>query len=145
MATPLSARRMQLSPTASAFTPGGIARDIFATFPQAASHPQISDLTARSEPDASGSNGVFAHRMPGDFGPIGGARVIQTSFPMMYCQVGQFDYENRNRAFAIEGAPLDMPYQVITTIFDVCELPSAILYLSWLCLMLISFFNTSAP
>ncbi|KAK2734017.1 hypothetical protein FQN57_001886 [Myotisia sp. PD_48] len=115
MSTPTSARRAQLSPTASSFTPVGWAKHVST---EGTHQPSITDLTATSEPDTQNIGGTFAHRSPVDFGPIGGARVVQSSFPIMYCQFGQFDSENRNRAFAIDGAPTDTPYQAVAAIFD---------------------------
>ena len=118
---------MHLSPTASAFTPR-FARDAFGAMERSqyakdreaeAARTQMSYLTATSVPETPGLEGAFTRNSPPRFGPIARPKAVPAPLPMMYCQFGYFDRENRSRAFAIEGAPTDMPYLSIANLFDV--------------------------
>ncbi|DAA79513.1 TPA_exp: putative Meiosis protein MEI2 [Trichophyton benhamiae CBS 112371] len=128
-----SSGRIQLSPTASSFTPGSFDRNASSgpmsspTFIQDQNPANLADLTKTSVPDTPGLVSAFTPRGSVDFGPIGGARVSPPSSAsskyipgpyVMYYQQGHFDAENRNRAFVIEGVPVDMPYHDIAAIFN---------------------------
>lgn len=98
------------------------------TFIQDQNPANLADLTKTSVPDTPGLVSAFTPRGSVDFGPIGGARVSPPSSSSskyipgpyaMYYQQGHFDAENRNRAFVIEGVPVDMPYHDIAAIFNV--------------------------
>ncbi|KAL1960010.1 hypothetical protein VTO42DRAFT_678 [Malbranchea cinnamomea] len=115
---------MYLSPTASCFTPTGMmyhgafgATNRSTSFMREPPHPGMGYLAATSEPDTPATANTCAGK-PNDFGPIGDTTMSSDPLPMMYCQFGQFDDENRNRAFAIEGAPHDFPYVAIANLFD---------------------------
>ncbi|OJD22245.1 hypothetical protein ACJ73_06408 [Blastomyces percursus] len=78
-------------------------------------------LAATSEPDASpGASDVFGTRSNlrlSGFGPIGKAKLVKSPLPMMFAHLGKFDGENRNRAFAIDGVPANLPYLTLAEIF----------------------------
>ncbi|KAM5439648.1 hypothetical protein MferCBS31731_004404 [Microsporum ferrugineum] len=126
-----STGRVQLSPTASSFTPGGYDRNASAgpmpspSFLQDQNPANLADLTKTSVPDTPGLVSALSPHGSVDFGPIGGVRVSPPSSSRfipgpyaMYYQYGRFDSENRNRAFVIEGAPTDMPYHDVAAIFN---------------------------
>lgn len=133
MATPGSARRVHLSPTASAFTPARYSRENFAPVEQSPSfsmgreqdavRSHMSYLTATSVPETPGIGSAYVRNSPPRFGPIARPQIVPPH-PMTYCQIGHFDRENCNRAFAIEGAPTDMAYLSVANLFEVGSLPS---------------------
>ncbi|KAF3483589.1 putative Meiosis protein MEI2 [Arthroderma uncinatum] len=132
-----SSGRVQLSPTASSFTPGSFDRNAPAcpmsspTFLPEQDPPNLTILTATSVPDTPGLTSSFVPRGAVDFGPIGGARVsppldseyVLTPYAMYY-QFGHFDFENRNRALLIEGASASTTYTEISSLFNHSEFPS---------------------
>ena len=118
-----AASGMMLSPTASSFVPSNGGRKpmtIDASKEADIGPPRstMSYLAATSVPDTPGCGQAFAGP-DGEFGAIGEPRLVKPPVPMLYCQFGQFDNENRNRAFMIEGAPKDLAYLTIVDIFDV--------------------------
>ncbi|KAL2383687.1 hypothetical protein RJZ90_002438 [Blastomyces dermatitidis] len=129
LSTPSSAGRAQLSPTASSFTPSGFSINPFGFSARSAFHgdqqPQPMAkgyLAATSEPDASpDASDVFGTRSNlrlSGFGPIGKAKLVKSPLPMMFAHLGKFDGENRNRAFAIDGVPANLPYLTLAEIFN---------------------------
>lgn len=124
MGPPGAAPGMMLSPTASSFVPSNDSRGSQSVV-SGPPRTTVSYLAATSEPDTPGCGQAFAGPL-GEFGPIGTARLVKPPLPMMYCQFGQFDYENRNRAFIIEGAPKDLAYLTIVNVFDVSALKKAL-------------------
>ncbi|KAK2761399.1 hypothetical protein FQN54_001921 [Arachnomyces sp. PD_36] len=125
LAPPVSSERIQLSPTASSFTPVGLNSSAFDAR-SGPSHPALpvtsgmSFLAANSEPDTHNrGNGYPMHpRQPTEFGPIGKSKVAKDASPGTYVHIGQFDYDNRNRAFAIEGVPTGMAYLNLAEFFS---------------------------
>ena len=81
----------------------------------------MSYLTANSEPDTHGHGGAYTRQshQSTEFGPIGKSPNAKVAFPTFYVQIGQFDYENRNRAFAIEGVPTGLAYLSLAEFFSV--------------------------
>ncbi|EEP78320.1 predicted protein [Uncinocarpus reesii 1704] len=76
-------------------------------------------LTATSEPETPFTpNGSLARNSPARHGTIGQPYVVSAPIQIMYCQIGIFDKVNRNRAFAIDGAPMDLAYLTIVSLFD---------------------------
>ncbi|PGH14426.1 hypothetical protein AJ79_03069 [Helicocarpus griseus UAMH5409] len=126
LSTPSSAGRIQLSPTASSFTPSGFGMNPLdyaarQTFPGNQPVSSMSYLAATSEPYPRDACDVFGPRSGGSlpgFGPIGKARMARAPLPMMFAQMGQFDSENRNRAFAMEGVPPNLPYLTLAELFS---------------------------
>ncbi|KAK2767901.1 hypothetical protein FQN53_006441 [Emmonsiellopsis sp. PD_33] len=127
LTTPTSARRIHLSPTASSFTPSGFSPSPFgfvdrSVYPPGPPVPNMSYLAATSEPDTRDIGDVFGAR-PGQplsaLGPIGKAKIVRSPLPMMFANLGEFDGENRSRAFAVEGVPHNLPYLALAEIFNV--------------------------
>ncbi|EGC48275.1 meiosis protein MEI2 [Histoplasma capsulatum var. duboisii H88] len=133
LSTPSSAGRAQLSPTATSFTPSGFNISPFGFSPRSAfpgdhhhQHqsmlPNMGYLAATSEPDAPhDASNVFGTRSTqclSSFGPIGKAKLVKTPLPMMFAHLGKFDSENRNRAFAIERVPANLPYLTLAEVFN---------------------------
>lgn len=81
----------------------------------------MSFLAANSEPDTHNHGDAYAKqsRQPTEFGPIGKSTPIKGALPTAYVHIGQFDYENRNRAFAIEGVPTGLAYLSLAEFFSV--------------------------
>jgi hypothetical protein len=127
LATPPSAGRIQLCPTASSFTPAGLTINGFGMTEHSAysinpAVSGVSHLTADSEPDihdAGDAYGKHSSQSPSGFGPIGKYKMTTSPLPMMYVHIGQFDSGNRNRAFAIEGIPTGLAYLSLAGLFDV--------------------------
>ncbi|QSS62495.1 hypothetical protein I7I51_02232 [Histoplasma capsulatum] len=138
LSTPSSAGRAQLSPTATSFTPSGFNINPFGFSPRSAfpgdhhhhhhhhQHqsmlPNMGYLAATSEPDAPhDASNVFGTRSTqclSSFGPIGKAKLVKTPLPMMFAHLGKFDSENRNRSFAIERVPANLPYLTLAEVFN---------------------------
>lgn len=81
----------------------------------------MSFLAANSEPDTHNHGDAYAQksRLPTEFGPIGKSKATKDALPATYIHIGQFDYENRNRAFAIEGVPAGLAYLSLADFFSV--------------------------
>ncbi|PGG98555.1 hypothetical protein GX51_06751 [Blastomyces parvus] len=129
LSTPSSAGRAQLSPTASSFTPSGFsvnpfgisARSVFPGDHQQQPMPK-GYLAATSEPDAAhDASDVFGTRSNlrlSGFGPIGKGKLVKSPLPMMFAHLGKFDGENRNRSFAVDGVPANLPYLTLAEVFN---------------------------
>lgn len=81
----------------------------------------MSFLAANSEPDTRDHSDAYAKqsRQSTEFGPIGKSKAAKDALPATYVHIGQFDYENRNRAFAIEGVPTGLAYLSLADFFNV--------------------------
>lgn len=81
----------------------------------------MSFLAANSEPDTHNHGDAYAKqsRQPTEYGPIGKSKTTRDASPATYVHIGQFDYENRNRAFAIEGVPAGLAYLSLAEFFSV--------------------------
>ncbi|KGY15042.1 hypothetical protein PABG_12157 [Paracoccidioides brasiliensis Pb03] len=133
--TSIAGGRMQLSATASSFTPSGFSINPFAGFSASASRTPLSQadqrmssmgyLAATSEPDArDGAGDVIMHatgtpkHVKSGFDPNGKGMLVKTPLPMFFAHLGKFDGENRNRAFSIAGIPTNFPYLTLAEIFN---------------------------
>lgn len=124
IAPPTGRGRVQLSPTASSFTPLGppSGNDQHHSRLLTSIGSGVRYLAANSEPDhglLSKGNERLADKTISDFGPIGKAKAGHEHGHYSPMITGQFDQERRSRAFVIEDVPTGLSYLTLAGLFSV--------------------------
>ncbi|KAL2216889.1 meiosis protein MEI2 [Thermoascus aurantiacus ATCC 26904] len=124
LAPPGSSGRVQLSPTASSFTPVGMNAPVTgggSACPSASTISGVGYLAANSEPDTHTLGNEYI-KLPdqnaSDFGPIGKTRFIKEGLSPSPITIGQYDCDRRSRAFVIEDVPTSLSYLTLAGFFN---------------------------
>ncbi|KAF7587461.1 hypothetical protein BBP40_007206 [Aspergillus hancockii] len=110
---------VQLSPTAAAFTPVGMANGN-PTQPITRGLPGLGYLTTNSISESNGaSNGLVNpfEQSPLSYGSIGNAQEARRGLPFN-AVLEKFDSERRSRAFVIENVPTNLTYMALAGFFN---------------------------
>ncbi|KAJ9272213.1 hypothetical protein DTO212C5_1718 [Paecilomyces variotii] len=123
IAPPTGHGRVQLSPTASSFTPLGPASGTDQSSARLLKSigSGVRYLAANSEPDHGllrKGNERLPDQIISDFGPIGKAKTGNEHNHSSPIIIGQFDQERRSRAFVIEDVPTGLSYLTLAGFFS---------------------------
>lgn len=113
---------VQLSPTASTFTPIGITGNIIGVPFNRSASSGMSYLAAGSEPETQGlhnGSAMYIDQSTSVFGPIGMSSMIKESISPHPTNYSQVDYDKRSRAFVIEEVPTSYTYLNLAGFFSV--------------------------